>query len=76
MPALECDPHFFCVASRTRTGPSTTDGMCCVHARAFVPAGSAFDTSDNVMLTSVLVISTAVRVELARSTASSTTCPR
>ena len=64
------------MAGRTRTGPTTTDGTCCVHVRGFMLVCSAFDTSGTVILTSVLVISTAVRVELARSTASSTTCPR
>ena len=76
MPALGCDPHFLCVARRTRTGPTSTDGACCVHARALVLVDSSFDASDNVMLSSVVVISIAVRAELARSTASATACLR
>ena len=76
MPALGCDPHFLCVARRTGTGPTSTDGACCVHARAFVLGGSAYDASDNVMLAFVVVISIAVRVELVCSTASATACPR
>ena len=64
------------MAGRTRTGPTTTDGTCCLHVRAFMLVCSAFDTSDTVILTSILVMSTAVRVELARSTASSIACPR
>ena len=76
MPALGCDPPFLCVARRTGTGPTSTDSACCVHARALVLVDSSFDTSDNVMLSSVVVISTAVRAELVRSTPSATACPR
>ena len=64
------------MARHTHTGSATTDSVCCVHARAFVLVGSAFDTLDTMMLTFVLVISTAVHAELARSTASSPACPR
>ena len=76
MPVLGCDPHFLCAARRTGTGPTSTDGACCVHARGLVLVDSEFDTSDNVMLTSVVVISISVRAELACSTASAITCPR
>ena len=60
----------------TGTGPTSTDGACCVHARGLVLVDSAFDTSDNMMLTSVVVISISVRAELACSAASATACPR
>ena len=64
------------MARHTHTGSATTDSVCRVHSRAFVLVGSAFDTSDTVMLTCVLVISIVVRAELVRSTASESSCPR
>ena len=45
------------MARHTHTGSATTDSVCRVHSRAFVLVGSAFDTSDTMMLTFVLVIS-------------------
>ena len=52
-PSLGCDPHPYAHARHSRTGPATTDGMCCVLCRAFVLVGNAYDTSDTVILTSI-----------------------
>ena len=53
------------MARHTHIGPATTDSACCMLYRALMLVGSAFDSSDTVMIASVLVISTAVRAELA-----------
>ena len=64
------------MASCTDTDSTTTDGACCMHARAFVLVGSAFDISDVVILTSVDMITTVVRTSSRCSAASATSSSR
>ena len=51
--SLGCASHFCAHACHSRTGPATTDGVCLVLCRAFVLFGSAYHTSDTVILTSI-----------------------